>query len=106
MSLLAASCVRCGAPVPGPSGDDLPTCPRCVELVRARLQPETEPSRRCPVDGAAMAKDVVHMLVVDRCPTCSGVWLDGGELELLRRAVAGGDREPLARTVVLGMAGR
>ncbi|MBW2422744.1 MAG: zf-TFIIB domain-containing protein [Deltaproteobacteria bacterium] len=31
-----------------------------------------------------MQKEIAHMLVIDRCPTCGGVWLDGGELERLK----------------------
>jgi Zn-finger nucleic acid-binding protein len=52
-----------------------------------------------------MAKEIVSQVVIDRCPSCGGVWLDGGELEMLRRALEGGHRDPLARTVVLGLTG-
>ena len=34
-----------------------------------------------------MLKEIAHMIVVDRCPTCQGVWLDGGELERLKGGV-------------------
>ncbi len=34
-----------------------------------------------------MSKEIAHMIVVDRCPTCQGVWLDGGELERLKGGV-------------------
>lgn len=106
MPLTSPACVRCGQPVPDPLKVDVPTCERCLELIRQRLQADAETPRRCPVDGAVMEKKVVHQVVIDRCPTCGGVWIDGGELQPLRRAIAGGDRDPLARTVVLGMAGR
>jgi Zn-finger nucleic acid-binding protein len=46
-----------------------------------------EANRPCPLDGTAMAKEIAHMLVIDRCPQCSGVWLDGGELERLKEGV-------------------
>ena len=42
-----------------------------------------ESNRSCPIDGAKMEKVIAHMIVIDRCPTCQGVWLDGGELERL-----------------------
>jgi Zn-finger nucleic acid-binding protein len=48
------------------------------------LEASREDQRPCPVDGANMAKEIAHMLVIDRCPECSGVWLDGGELERMR----------------------
>ena len=47
------------------------------------VEADKEGSRLCPVDGMKMSKAVAHMLVVDRCPKCGGVWLDGGELEKL-----------------------
>ena len=37
-----------------------------------------------------MDKDVVLNVVIDRCATCKGIWLDGGELDLIRGAVAEG----------------
>ncbi|MGB0692178.1 MAG: zf-TFIIB domain-containing protein [Pseudomonadales bacterium] len=30
------------------------------------------------------------MIVIDRCPKCQGVWLDGGELERLKGGVESG----------------
>ncbi len=46
-----------------------------------------EAKRPCPSDGTPMTKEIAHMLVIDRCPQCSGVWLDGGELERLKEGV-------------------
>ena len=44
-------------------------CPRC-EGVRLMRQPY-------PND---------HKIVIDRCPSCNGVWLDFGELYAIRRS--------------------
>ena len=33
---------------------------------------------------------MVSNVIVDRCPQCKGVWLDGGELETVRRAIEEG----------------
>ncbi len=38
----------------------------------------------CPKCGAQLAERDVHHLKVDVCAECGGVWLDAGELELLR----------------------
>ena len=46
-----------------------------------------EDRRPCPVDGETMAKEIAHMLVIDRCPKCQGVWLDSGELERIKGGV-------------------
>lgn len=34
-----------------------------------------------------MAKEVILNVILDRCPTCHGVWLDKGELDLIKEAV-------------------
>jgi Zn-finger nucleic acid-binding protein len=47
-----------------------------------------ELTRRCPVDGAALTKEIAHMLVIDRCPTCRGIWLDADEMERINQEVA------------------
>lgn len=46
----------------------------------------------CPRDGQRLlrvksARD--HAVVVDTCPVCQGIWLDGGEFERLRGARPG-----------------
>ena len=51
---------------------------------------KAEDLRPCPVDGDTMTKEIAHMLVIDRCPTCKGVWLDGGELERIKGGVEAG----------------
>jgi Zn-finger nucleic acid-binding protein len=51
------------------------------------LEAESETARPCPVDGETMKKEVAHMIVIDRCPKCQGVWLDGGELERIKGGV-------------------
>ena len=47
-----------------------------------------------------MSKEIVLNLVIDRCPSCRGVWLDGGELEDMRGAIETG----LAQQMMRGMA--
>ena len=42
----------------------------------------------CPADGAAMRPEVLAGTTVDRCPSCDGIWLDGGEMAALRLADA------------------
>jgi hypothetical protein len=38
---------------------------------------------RCPKDGDRLASVEDHGVTFERCPTCSGMWLDQGELEQL-----------------------
>lgn len=39
--------------------------------------------RLSPITGEPMVEEVMHGVVIDRCPKSGGVWLDKGELELL-----------------------
>ena len=51
-----------------------------------------------------MDKEVVLNVVVDKCPSCHGAWLDGGELEVLKQALECGGDDNLATGLLLGMA--
>lgn len=60
-------------------------CPDCLLNVRA----QREGIRHCPVDGSAMQKQKVKVLlretfIIDVCLVCNGVWLDNGELEAIK----------------------
>jgi hypothetical protein len=64
-------------------------CRPCSE----QIDPAKEKKRGCPVDGTEMRKEFVQDLVlIDRCTSCGGVWLDGDELRVIERgARSGGD---------------
>jgi hypothetical protein len=40
---------------------------------------------RCPRCGTRLAAKQVEGVEIDECPSCSGIWLDKGELESLSR---------------------
>jgi Zn-finger nucleic acid-binding protein len=44
----------------------------------------------CPRCGSDMTEVAIEHVKVDRCPDCGGVFLDGGELEMLTRSKSGG----------------
>jgi len=50
-------------------------------------------SRLCPIDGKTLEQHTVMGIVIDKCPDCQGVWLDGGELEEIIKSSAGTDQE-------------
>ncbi len=62
-------------------------CESCEQEVQLLVSAEGEVPRKCPIDGNLMQKEVSHMIVIDRCPKCAGVWLDGGELERMKGGV-------------------
>lgn len=90
MSMWGEKCVRCGERRTRDTYEGLPTCEACQHHLKARLRAETEDRRICPMDGSAMSKEIVLNVVLDRCPSCGGMWLDGGELELLRVGIEAG----------------
>ena len=101
MSIFGEKCVRCDDRRTKREYEGLPTCQACEEELRARVRADSEDRRLCPLDGEVMEKDVVLNVVIDRCASCKGIWLDGGELDLIRSAVAEGmildlTRMPLA----------
>lgn len=85
MSLLAEKCDRCGTRTRNKDHGE-PICEVCAREMALLVEASTEDQRLCPSDGEKMAKEVAHMIVIDRCPKCQGVWLDGGELERIQNS--------------------
>ncbi|MHB1224005.1 MAG: TFIIB-type zinc ribbon-containing protein [Gemmatimonadaceae bacterium] len=66
-----------------------------AELMKQRRQ-ELDSSRasqerashfmKCPKCGGDLAEREMHQVKVDVCTSCGGVWLDAGELDLVRDA--------------------
>ena len=86
MALFGENCARCGTKTHHKQ-DDKPTCEVCEHEMNLLVESARESKRTCPVDGAEMGKEIAHMIVIDRCPECRGVWLDGGELEKIKGGV-------------------
>ena len=59
----------------------------------AQKKAETPEIRKSPVTGEAMVQEVLNGVVIDRCPSTGGVWLDAGELEQLLEAATSEDKE-------------
>lgn len=89
MSLFGEKCARCGTKTRH-EVDGKATCEACEREMQLLVEAKAEDLRPCPVDGATMGKEIAHMIVIDRCPKCQGVWLDGGELERLKGGVEAG----------------
>jgi ribosomal protein L37AE/L43A len=100
MGLFGDKCFRCGEKRTKKSFEGVPTCTACELEVKARR----EKTRLCPVDSSEMRKRIVHNIVIDRCGRCGGVWLDGGELDLLTKAIESGAESDFATGMFLGMA--
>ena len=63
-----------------------------IKEYRARLDADRAQMERkshfmkCPKCGGDLAEQRVGAADVDVCPDCKGMWLDAGELDLVRRA--------------------
>ncbi|MFT5431845.1 MAG: Zn-finger nucleic acid-binding protein [Myxococcota bacterium] len=58
-----------------------------VQLTEPELpvsQAERDRAVACPADGAAMEPVESGPVTIDKCPTCAGIWLDGGEIAALK----------------------
>lgn len=93
-------CARCGVSRTKDTFEGLPTCSDC-EL---EIQAEREEKRTCPQCATAMDKAIVLNIVVDKCSSCHGAWLDGGELDMPKKAIQNGGGGDFATGMVLGMA--
>ena len=102
MSLLGDKCSRCGQRRTRREYEGLPTCESCEQMIEAKVKAAKEQVRKCPIDQADMGKEIILNLVVDRCPSCRGVWLDGGELEQMKGSIEAG----LAQDLIRGMSFR
>lgn len=95
---------------PGQQGKvDIDTCPRCEgtfldsmelaqvlgmskDLAMERLTLDDIPRLRCPGCNARMDShwfSLERRVMIDKCPSCLGVWLDGGELRALLKEIYG-----------------
>ena len=69
-------------------------------LQRLATKQQTSP-RRSPITGEPMEQIVVHGVVIDRCPTSGGIWLEVGELEqLIEASIGDGDKLEEGKTVL------
>lgn len=60
---------------------------------------------KCPKCGADLVTETYHGIQIDRCPECTGMWLDAGEAEdLLRREDAG--MIDIMRSIMKGVGSR
>ena len=80
MAIFSAKCDRCGQRTRNEE-EGRPICDSCAREMELILDAAKENTRQCPVDASPMKKEIAHMIVIDKCPKCNGVWFDGGELE-------------------------
>jgi predicted nucleic acid-binding Zn ribbon protein len=80
MAIFSSKCDRCGKRTRNEE-EGRPICDGCAREMQLILNAADENIRQCPLDSSPMKKEIAHMIVIDKCPQCNGVWLDGGELE-------------------------
>ena len=62
-------------------------------LERMKKKQDDEKPRLSPISGEPMEQVVLHGVVIDRCNTSGGIWLDAGELEELAEAMKQAESE-------------
>lgn len=61
-------------------------------LLKKEREARQDDDRHClrpACNGQLMERVQVDSVEIDRCPTCGGIWLDSGELELLMKRAKG-----------------
>ncbi|OVE79630.1 hypothetical protein BVY02_02710 [bacterium J17] len=53
------------------------------EAIERLAQRQQEPPRPSPITGEEMEKVLLNGVVIDRCKSSGGIWLDAGEIEQL-----------------------
>ena len=99
MELFGDKCYRCGKRTKKSFGG-VPTCEECALKDQAKV----EKSRKCPIDSNVMKKEVIHNVIIDRCKKCGGIWLDGDELKVIKKAIESGAGSYFATGFLLGIA--
>ncbi len=99
MGLLREKCFRCGEKRTKKSFEGVPICDSCELKIKA----EREEPRYCPIDSAKMSKDVILNVIIDRCDKCGGIWLDSGELEVMKKTIESGAESDFATGMIIGM---
>ena len=67
-----------------------------IKQMRAKLDADRKASERkqslmkCPKDGGDLKEQSIGNVKVDVCPECGGMWLDAGELDLLKQVQKSG----------------
>lgn len=89
-------CVHCKTNKTRRDFESEPTCADC----RVAIMIKREPERKCPADGVVLEKSVSGEIILDRCPSCHGVWLDAGELEAIKKVATD---EGMGTGMVLGL---
>lgn len=74
--------------------NDLPN----PQAERTAGRPTAHPCPRCHIKLEELKFIPLHDLLVDRCPSCHGIWLDNGELQKVA-AIAGEFKAPKSRVV-------
>ena len=92
-------CYRCQHNEATENLTGVPVCEDCgLALQRSGKDP-----RLCPIDRSSLEKRILLGVVIDKCPSCAGVWLDGGEVEIVRRRAADSGGSDFTSGFFLGM---
>jgi TFIIB-like protein len=98
------NCIRCNKYYKfeelevGPDGFGI--CHNCA----IRINPIGEKKHQCLNDGTEMKKELIYnRILLDKCPTCGGIWLDGDEIEIIRRVMKSEGAGRFASGFLLGV---
>ena len=98
MTIYGEKCHRCGQKTRR-IREKNPTCGHCISILDSR----NEEIRKCPIDDTEMKKEIIHNIILDRCPECTGIWFDKNELESLEDLINQFSDDIMVHNIIKGI---
>lgn len=89
-------CIHCGKNL---FKSKLTICKDC----NIKIQAKKEIIVLCPNDKSQMEKKLIWNVVLDQCPVCGGIWIERGELEVVKKAIAEGCEDKYLEALSIGL---
>lgn len=96
MKLFKKKCRRCGQKKTSQQLSNNRLCQKCLKEIKAQASKKLH----CPIDQSLLIKVESDGIILDKCTVCNGIWLDPGELKLIKGFL----KESLLSRYVIGLA--
>lgn len=92
-------CHLCGKSIRNSSRSKVTICKDC----HMKLETKNGKEVLCPNDKTRMEKKYIWNVVIDQCPLCGGIWLEHGELAIIKKSIADGYQDKYIEGLAIGL---